>query len=38
MGNKKEAMESSLKSLTLAKKAKNEDYIKMNEDLQKTIL
>ena len=31
------AMESSKKSLDLAKEAKNDDYIKLNEDLQKTL-
>lgn len=36
-GNKAKAMESSKKSLELAKEAKNNDYIKMNEDLQKTL-
>lgn len=36
-GNKVKAMESSKKSLELAKEAKNNDYIKMNEDLQKTL-
>ena len=36
-GNKTKAMESSKKSLELAKEAKNNDYIKMNEELQKTL-
>lgn len=36
-GNDKAAMESSKKSLALAKEAKNDDYIKMNEELQKTL-
>ena len=36
-GNNKAALESSKKSLALAKEAKNDDYIKMNEDLQKTL-
>jgi tetratricopeptide (TPR) repeat protein len=36
-GNKKAAMESSKKSLELAKEAKNDDYVKMNEELQKTL-
>lgn len=36
-GNKAKAMESSKKSLELAKEAKNNDYVKMNEDLQKTL-
>lgn len=37
MGNKKAAMESSTQSLALAKKEKNEDYVKMNEALQKKL-
>ncbi len=37
MGNKKAAMESSQKSLALAKEDKNDDYVKMNEDLQKKL-
>lgn len=37
MGNKKAAMQSSQQSLALAKKEKNEDYIKMNEALQKKL-
>lgn len=37
MGNKKAAMESSKTSWTLAKEAKNDDYVKMNEDLQKKL-
>ncbi len=36
-GDKKAAMESSQKSLALARAAKNEDYIKMNETLQKKL-
>ncbi len=36
-GNNKAALESSKKSLALAKEAKNDDYVKMNEDLQKTL-
>lgn len=36
-GNKKAAMESSKKSMELAKEAKNDDYVKMNEELQKTL-
>ena len=36
-GDKKAAMESSKKSLELAKEAKNDDYVKMNEELQKTL-
>ena len=37
MGNKTAAMESSKKSLALATEAKNDDYVKMNEDLQKKL-
>lgn len=37
MGDKKAAMESSKKSWTLAKDAKNDDYVKMNEALQKKL-
>ena len=37
-GDKKAAMESSKKSLEFAKEAKNDDYVKMNEDLQKKLL
>ncbi len=37
MGDKKAAMASSQKSLMLAKEAKNEDYVKMNEDLMKKL-
>ncbi len=37
MGDKKAAMASSQKSLALAKEAKNEDYVKMNEDLMKKL-
>jgi hypothetical protein len=37
MGDKAGAMESSKKSLELATAAKNDDYIKMNKDLQKTL-
>jgi hypothetical protein len=36
-GDKKAAMQSSLKSLELAKEAKNDDYVKMNQDLQKRL-
>jgi tetratricopeptide (TPR) repeat protein len=36
-GDKKGAMESSRKSLELARAAKNEDYVKMNEELQKRL-
>jgi tetratricopeptide (TPR) repeat protein len=37
MGNKKAAMESSKKSLELAKTDDNQDYVKMNEDLMKKL-
>lgn len=37
MDDKAGAMESSKKSLALATEAKNDDYIKMNKDLQKTL-
>jgi hypothetical protein len=37
MGDKAGAMESSKKSLELAEAAKNDDYVKMNKDLQKTL-
>ena len=37
MGDKKAAMVSSKKSLELAREAKNEDYVKMNEDLMKKL-
>ena len=37
MGNKTAAMESSKTSWTLAKEAKNDDYVKMNEELQKKL-
>jgi hypothetical protein len=36
-GDKKGAMESSRRSLELAKAAKNDDYVKMNEELQKRL-
>ncbi len=36
-GDKKAAMQSSQKSLELAKAAKNDDYVKMNEALQKKL-
>ena len=36
-GNKVKAMESSKKSLELAKEVNNNDYIKMNEELQKSL-
>jgi hypothetical protein len=36
-GDKKAARESSIKSLALAKEAKNDDYVKMNQDLQKKL-
>jgi Protein of unknown function (DUF2911) len=37
MGDNAGAMESSKKSMQLAKDAKNDDYVKMNADLQKTL-
>ena len=37
MGDKAGAMASSKKSLELAAEAKNDDYVKMNKDLQKTL-
>jgi len=37
MGDKAGAMESSKKSQELAEAAKNDDYVKMNKDLQKTL-
>jgi len=37
MGDKAGALASSQKSLELAKEAKNDDYVKMNEDLQKKL-
>ena len=37
MGYKAGAMESSKKSMELATAAKNDDYVKMNKDLQKTL-
>jgi hypothetical protein len=37
MGNMAGAMESSKKSMELAAAAKNDDYVKMNKDLQKTL-
>jgi len=37
MGDKKAALESSQQSLALAREAKNDDYVKMNEDLQKKL-
>jgi hypothetical protein len=37
LGDKTAAMASSVKSMELAKEAKNDDYVKMNEDLQKTL-
>ena len=37
MGRKQDAIESSQRSLQLAKEAKNDDYVKMNEDLQKKL-
>jgi hypothetical protein len=37
MGDMAGAMESSKKSMELAEAAKNDDYVKMNKDLQKTL-
>ena len=37
MGDKTGAMESSKKSMELATAAKNDDYVKMNKDLQKSL-
>ena len=37
LGDVKGALESSIKSAALAKDAKNDDYVKMNEDLQKEL-
>lgn len=37
MGNKTAALESSKTSLALAQEAKNDDYVKMNEELQKKL-
>lgn len=37
MGDKAGAMESSKRSMELAAAAKNDDYVKMNKDLQKTL-
>ncbi len=37
MGDKAGAMESSKRSLELAAEAKNDDYVKMNKDLQKSL-
>ncbi|HRI24583.1 MAG TPA: DUF2911 domain-containing protein [Ferruginibacter sp.] len=37
MGDNAGAMESSKKSMALAKEARNDDYVKINEDLQKTL-
>ena len=37
MGDNAGAMESSKKSMELAQAAKNDDYVKMNKDLQKTL-
>lgn len=37
LGNKSTALESSNTSLKLAKEAGNDDYVKMNEDLQKKL-
>jgi tetratricopeptide (TPR) repeat protein len=37
LGKKAEALAASNKSIELAKKAPNADYVKLNEDLQKTL-
>jgi hypothetical protein len=37
LGDKKGAMESSVASKTAADKAKNADYVKMNDELQKSL-
>src|SRR6185436_5130826 len=37
LGKKADAVAASNKSMDLAKKAKNDDYVKLNEDLQKTL-
>lgn len=37
LGDNAGAMESSKKSLALAKEARNDDYVKINEDFQKTL-
>lgn len=37
LGKKSDAMTVSNKSIEIAKKAKNDDYVKLNEDLQKTL-
>ena len=37
MGDKEGALASSKKSWELAKEAKNDDYVKLNEDLQKKL-
>jgi len=37
LGDKAGAMASSMKSMELAKEAKNDDYVKMNEELQKKL-
>lgn len=37
LGNKTAAMASSMKSLELAREAKNDDYVKMNQELQKKM-
>ena len=37
MGDNAGAMESSKKSMELAAEAKNDDYVKMNKDFQKTL-
>jgi tetratricopeptide (TPR) repeat protein len=37
LGKKSDAIATSNKSIEIAKKAKNDDYVKLNEDLQKTL-
>jgi len=37
LGKKSDAMAVSNKSIEIAKKQKNDDYVKLNEDLQKTL-
>jgi len=37
MGDNAGALESSKKSLALAQEAKNDDYVKINQDFQKTL-
>jgi hypothetical protein len=37
LGKKSEAMTASMKSMELAKEAKNDDYVALNEKLQKDL-